>query len=184
VARRRESVRLFVRGVAAHEAIPGHHLHFSRGRANGSTLLQLGWDPATTEGWGLFIEGVLQRAGYFDDPKEARAVPLRMRKWRAVRVILDVGIHARGLDVKEAAARLSREVAFELPVAEDEVGRYKDRPAYYACYLIGARRFEALEERAHARGGEPAARALRDELARLGPAAPLDAIERLVGNGE
>ena len=180
ISRRRESFRFMLRGVAAHEGIPGHHLHFAVAARSGDPLLGLPFEGATTEGWGLFVEGVLERAGYFDEPREARLTPLRMRRWRADRVILDAGLQTGTLTREQAIQRLQRDVGFDRSVAEDEVDRYKERAGYYAGYLLGARAFEAAERRALEQGGPDAARAVRDRILSLGPSAPLRALRRIV----
>jgi hypothetical protein len=180
ISRRRESFRLMLRGVAAHEGIPGHHLHFAVAARSGDPLLVLPYEGATTEGWGLFVEGVLERAGYFDEPREARLTPLRMRRWRADRVILDAGLQTGTLTREQAIQRLQRDVGFDRTVAEDEVDRYQQRAGYYAGYLLGARTFEAAERRALERGGPDAARAVRNQILSLGPSAPLRAVRRIV----
>jgi uncharacterized protein (DUF885 family) len=178
-SRRREQNRLWLRGIAAHEGIPGHHLHFALAARSKDRLLTLDYQGATTEGWGLFVEGMLARAGYFDSPREARLTPLRGRRWRALRVILDAGLQTGKLTREQAIARLERDAFFERGIATEEVDRYRARAGYYAGYLLGARRFEALERRALERGGDGAARALRDRILAVGPAAPLRAVLEL-----
>jgi uncharacterized protein (DUF885 family) len=175
-SRRRESYRLWIRGVSAHEGVPGHHLHFGCAQRSGDAVRTLPFEGATTEGWGLFIEGVLMRAGYFDEPRAARLTPLRLRRWRALRVILDAGLQTGTLTREQAIARLQRDCVFDRTVAEDEVDRYRERAGYYAGYLLGARTFEAEEALALKKGGPAGARALRDRILALGPATPLRAI--------
>jgi hypothetical protein len=182
LSRRRESHRLWLRGVAAHEGVPGHHLHFAVAARSQDELRRLPFDGATTEGWGLFVEGVLARAGYFADPIEARLTPLRLRRWRAVRVLLDLGLHTGRLSREDAIGRLQRALGFDRTVAEDEVDRYKERPGYYSGYLLGALAYERVERDALARGGPEAARRVRDRILALGPSAPLEAIERLAAD--
>lgn len=184
VSRRRESFRLMIRGVAAHEGVPGHHLHFATAARTARPVRTLPFEGATTEGWGLFIEGVLSRAGYFDEPREARSTPLRMRRWRADRVILDAGLQTGTLSREQAIARLSRDVGFDRATATDEVDRYRERAGYYAGYLLGARAFEEAERRALERRGPAGARAVRDRVLTLGPAAPLRAVVKILREDE
>jgi hypothetical protein len=180
ISRRRESFRYMIRGVSAHEGIPGHHLHFTVATISHDPVRTLPFEGSTTEGWGLFVEGVLERAGYFKEPREARLTPIRMRRWRADRVILDAGLQTGTLTREQAIGRLQRDVGFDRPVATDEVDRYRERGGYYAGYLLGARAFEAAERRALEKRGPEGARALRDRILSFGPAAPLRAVVRLV----
>lgn len=179
ISRRRESYRAWLRGVSAHEGVPGHHLHFSAATRSSDELLHLPYEGATTEGWGLFVEGALARAGYFSDSPEARLTPLRMRRWRALRVVLDLGLRTGRLGRPQAVARLQRDLGFDRAIAADEVERYVERPGYISGYLLGALLFERLEREAETRGGPEAGRRLRDRILALGPATPLAAVERL-----
>ena len=179
VSRRRESHRFWLRGIAAHEGVPGHHLHFSVAARSPDELRHLPLEGATTEGWGLFVEGALAREGYFDDSPESRLTPLRLRRWRALRVILDLGLQTGRLTREQAIARLQRDVGFDRSVASDEVERSVQRPGYNSGYLLGAMAMERLERAALDRGGREGGRRLRDRILSLGPAAPLEAVERL-----
>jgi uncharacterized protein (DUF885 family) len=66
--------------------------------------------------------------------------------WRALRIVLDVGLHTRGMIFDEAVDLLVNRVHFERKNAEAEVRRYCAYPAYQLCYAVGRRELRALRE--------------------------------------
>lgn len=150
--------------VAVHEAVPGHHAHLTLANANPRLARRLLSSPVTVEGWALYCETMMAEQGFFVDPWE-RFAALRMLRWRAIRIELDVGLHTRGLSPDEAVARLRDEVGLEPAAALAEVRRQCAMPTYAACYATGRREILALREWAQAsRGSDFSLRAFHAEL--------------------
>ncbi len=143
----------WTRCVALHEAIPGHHLQFAVAGERESRVERMFYNSAFVEGWGLYCEGMMAANGYFDDPRD-RASQLKMRLWRAARVIIDLGTHLGGMTKDEAVELLVDGVGMERTCARDEVDRYVDAPLYYSGYMAGCLEIEALRAEVERREGD------------------------------
>ncbi len=82
----------------------------------------------------------------FYETKEEQFFQLVALLWRAVRVVLDVGLHTRGMGFEEAVEQLSTRVHFDRAHAESEVRRYCAEPVYQVCYAVGRRELLALRD--------------------------------------
>jgi uncharacterized protein (DUF885 family) len=89
------------------------------------------------EGWAFYCEEMLGEVGYYDGDPVVRAFQLKDQLWRAVRVIVDMGMHCGVLDVDGAIDQLMRVADLEPPSAAAEVRRYTSTPTYQICYAIG-----------------------------------------------
>ena len=97
-------------------------------------------------------EQLMEEAGYYRTP-EQRLFQLVNLLWRAIRIVLDVGLHTRGMTTREAVDYMVKHLPIERRSAEAEVRRYCAWPTYQLCYAVGRR-----------------------ELLRLGPGAVLDGL--------
>ncbi|HVL49148.1 MAG TPA: DUF885 domain-containing protein [Candidatus Thermoplasmatota archaeon] len=161
-----------IRNTTVHEAWPGHHLQLSVANRNPSLARALVGAPETIEGWALYCEGLLGRHGFTASPKE-RFVRAKDAHWRALRVVLDVGLHTGRLRFEEAAARLARETGMTAEEATAEVKRYTLEPGYNLSYHLGRKAIEALA----ARLPEVPERAFHDALVAAG-SLPVPLLER------
>jgi hypothetical protein len=168
----RDRNRHWMRVICAHEAVPGHHLQFAWASRVKSPMRRLGYNTSYVEGWALYSEELMERAGWFDDPL-GRAAWLRMRLWRAERVLLDVGLHVEGMRPSAAARRLRDELGLPADAARAEVRRYLTAPTQPLSYVIGYRRIEALRRAWIASRGPDSEPAFHDRFLALG-AVPLD----------
>jgi len=91
--------------------------------------------------------------GFYADPRE-RLLQLQNLLWRACRVVVDVGLHARGWSTDRAVAYLVEEAGLERFHAEIEVRRYCAEPTQPLSYAVGKRELLRLRERFRARQGE------------------------------
>lgn len=107
---------------------PSYHLMHA---VNGIFLL-LARTPAAREGWALYCESLMAEMGFLDSAEE-RFFQAHNLLWRALRVILDVSLHTKGLSTLDAAARLREELGFEPNFAEAEAKRYCAYPTYQLC---------------------------------------------------
>lgn len=141
--------------LVAHEAIPGHHQQISTALGLGSLVRQRVSTPIMTEGWALYAETLMNEYGYFDSP-ETRLFHLLDLHWRAARIVIDVGLHTRGMTPLEAIEMLLQAMPMERRNAEAEVRRYCTMPTYQLAYAIGRRDILALRDDWRARMGEAA----------------------------
>ncbi len=134
-----------VAATAVHEAWPGHHLQMLTARASESTVRRVSWTPVTVEGWALYCEELMAEEGFFDSVEERLFQRLHLL-WRAVRIVLDVGLHTRGMTPDQAVDLLVDRVAMDRDKARAEVSRYCAWPTYQLCYAVGRRELLHLRE--------------------------------------
>lgn len=155
--RQRQHIRdnswAWIRGIAMHEIYPGHHLQFVLAKQIASPLRLRFWSPVFGEGWGLYTEELFYETGLLAEPKY-RLMQLRNALWRAVRIIVDTGLHARGMTVPEAAQWLSQRARLEPRWAESETRYYTTRPTYPSSYQVGFAMLLDLRERYKSQKGD------------------------------
>ncbi|WP_394822005.1 DUF885 domain-containing protein [Pendulispora albinea] len=137
--------------TAVHEAYPGHHLQQSFSRLHPSVVRKVTGPSIFSEGWALYSEELFAELGYYTD--EERLMQLVWTLVRAARVIIDVGLHTRGMTYDEAVKILVDEVHLGRQLALNEVKRYTENPTQPLSYLIGRERIFAMRERMRARDG-------------------------------
>lgn len=160
----------FLRSITLHEVYPGHHLQSVHAK-QGQSLVRR-WQRSTTliEGWGLYTETLMHETGYLDEP-EVHLMYVKNSLWRAVRVVIDVGLHARGMSFDEAVAMLQDKLSMEHHMAAGEVRRYTMTPTYQSSYLLGRTAILKLrEEYKQRRGSEFTLREFHDRLLSYGNA--------------
>jgi uncharacterized protein (DUF885 family) len=163
--------------LVLHEAVPGHHLQIALAQElDLPKFRRYGGYVAFVEGWGLYAETLGQEMGFYTDPY-SRFGALNYQMWRAVRLVVDTGIHALGWSRQQAidyfkanAAKPEREIAVE-------IDRYIVSPGQALAYKIGQRKFLELRERAtNALGERFDIRAFHDAVLAEG-ALPLDVLD-------
>jgi uncharacterized protein (DUF885 family) len=150
--------------MVAHEAYPGHHLQLVTAQDLGSEVRRHIWSPIMVEGWALYSEQLMGESGYYLSD-QARLFQLVNLLWRAVRVVLDVGLHTRGMSPAEAVDYMVEHLPIERASAEAEVRRYCAWPTYQLCYAVGRRELLRLRDEYREReGGTYRARRFHDEV--------------------
>jgi uncharacterized protein (DUF885 family) len=142
---RRGHCRYAISAMVAHEAYPGHHLQLLTAQGLGSEVRRHLWTPVMVEGWALYCEQLMDEAGYYETAEERLFQQVNLL-WRAVRVVLDVGLHTRGMTPLEAVEYMVSHLPIERRSAEAEVRRYCAMPTYQLCYAVGRRELLRLRE--------------------------------------
>jgi len=164
--------------LAAHESVPGHHIQLSI--ADELTDLPE-WQryeiyPVFSEGWGLYAESLGGELGLYKDPY-SKFGALNNEMWRAIRLVVDTGLQAKGWSRQQAidycranSAKTEREIA-------NEVDRYIVQPGSVPCYKIGELKIRELRRYAEKElGPKFDVRAFHDQILGSG-AMPLDILE-------
>jgi hypothetical protein len=153
--------------MSLHEGYPGHHLHMVTAQSLPSTVRRLLWSPTSVEGWALYCEDMMGDLGYFA-PAERLFQKIHLL-WRAVRVLLDVGLHTRNMSPSAAVLYLLEKVPLDPAEALAEVRRYCGTPTYPLCYAVGRRDILALRSAYFEKnGGDLPMRRFHDELLSYG----------------
>jgi uncharacterized protein (DUF885 family) len=132
-----------------HEAIPGHHYQFSLQRENQRLPMfrRTIEYSAFGEGWALYCESLGKELGLYDDPYQYFGM-LSMEMHRAIRLVVDTGIHANGWTREQAIAySLDHEAEPEASIVA-EIERYMSWPAQALSYKIGQLKIRELRARA------------------------------------
>ena len=167
-----------VTAVMLHEALPGHHLQtiFERATARSHAVQRFRQSIAFGEGWGLYAESLGYDLGAYRDPYE-RFGQLTYEMIRAVRMVVDTGIHAKGWSREQAVRYFVEQTGKPLPVAEGEIDRVISAPGSLAPYKVGELAFRRMRAKAsETLGRNFDIRAFHEFLLAEGPM-PIDVLE-------
>ena len=144
--------RFQARVLAVHESVPGHHLQIALARElpQSPAFRRYAGYSAFVEGWALYSERLGEAMGLYRDDLDRLGV-LSFDAWRAARLVVDTGLHARGWTRAEAEAFLYAHTALSPNNIANEVDRYVAWPGQALAYKYGQLRILALRERAEAR---------------------------------
>ncbi|MCG2793912.1 MAG: DUF885 domain-containing protein [Weeksellaceae bacterium] len=131
-----------------HEAIPGHHYQVSLQQENLKLpkFMRFGWLGAYGEGWALYCESLGPELGLYTDPYQKMG-SLSDEMLRAVRLVVDTGIHTGQMSREEAIQYFLSNVAYDEAGATAEVERYMALPGQALSYKIGAMKIRELREK-------------------------------------
>jgi len=135
--------------LTLHESVPGHHLQISLSRELGDlpNFRRFSYNSAFGEGWGLYSEWLGLEAGFYTDPY-SNFGRLTYEMWRACRLVVDTGIHAKGWTRQQAIDYMATRTALPLHEVETEVDRYISWPGQALAYKLGELKIKELRARA------------------------------------
>jgi uncharacterized protein (DUF885 family) len=165
--------------IAYHEGIPGHHMQLSvQQQLEGLPKFRLhglGFN-AYTEGWALYAEELGKEVGFYQDPVSDYG-RLSSELFRAVRLVVDTGIHAKGWSRDQVVDFMRKSGAVDEPTIQSETDRYIAWPAQALSYKLGQLKIRELRERAQKElGSKFDIRKFHDEILD-GGTLPLDMLE-------
>ena len=141
--------RFGLRTLVYHETVPGHHFQIALEMENTDEprfrrVRAFGGIPALSEGWGLYAERTAAESGWYEGDIEGRLGQLDAELFRARRLVVDTGIHAK---------HWTREQAIEYGIEPSEVERYVVYPGQACAYMLGELKLIELRDRARSRLG-------------------------------
>jgi len=165
--------------VAYHEGVPGHHMQLSiQQQLQGLPKFRLhglGFN-AYVEGWALYAEQLGKEAGFYQDPVSDYG-RLSSELFRAVRLVVDTGIHAKGWSRDQVVEFMRKSGAVDEPTIQSETDRYISWPAQALSYKLGQLKIRELRDRAQKElGPKFDIRKFHDEILD-GGTLPLDLLE-------
>jgi uncharacterized protein (DUF885 family) len=165
-----------LRSLVYHETVPGHQFQIAFQVENKSLprfrqISAFGGISALTEGWGLYAERLAAESGWYDGDLEGRLGQLDSELFRARRLVVDTGIHAK---------RWTRQQAIDYGIEASEIERYVVNPGQACSYMIGELKIIELREKAKkALGGKFSLNEFHDKVLNTGTA-PLAVLERQI----
>ena len=136
--------------LTVHEAVPGHHLQGSLNNELGDSIPQFRKNlylSAYGEGWGLYSEFLADEMGMYRTPYEQFG-KLTYEMWRACRLVVDTGIHAKGWTREQVVEYMSSNTALSLHEINTETDRYISWPGQALSYKIGELKIRELRQKA------------------------------------
>ena len=136
--------------LTVHEAVPGHHLQNALNNELGDSIPQFRRNlylSAYGEGWGLYTEFLADEMGIYTTPYE-KFGKFTYEMWRACRLVVDTGIHAKGWSRDQAVNYMSSNTALSLHEVNTEIDRYISWPGQALSYKIGELKIRELRNKA------------------------------------
>ncbi len=164
--------------VAYHEGVPGHHMQLSvqQSLTGLPEFRKHGGNSAYTEGWALYAEQLGKEVGFYQDPGSDYG-RLRSELFRAVRLVVDTGIHDMGWSRDQVVEYMRNSHAIDEPTIQAETDRYISGPGQACSYKLGQLKIRELRQRAEQQLGPSFnLRTFHDEIL-SGGSLPLDILD-------
>jgi uncharacterized protein (DUF885 family) len=165
-----------LRTTVYHETVPGHHFQIAYEMGNKALprfrqIYAFNFIPAFTEGWGLYAEHLAAESGWYEGDIEGRLGELNSELFRARRLVVDTGIHAK---------RWTRQQGIDYGIEPSEVERYAVFPGQACSYMLGELKLIELREKARkALGDRFSVREYHNRVLQTGTV-PLNVLERQI----
>ena len=169
--------------LTVHEAVPGHHHQIALQQEQDMPNFRkhIVGITAYVEGWGLYAEYLGEEMGIYDTPEKMMG-RLSYEMWRACRLVVDTGMHAKGWSKAQAVAYMRDNSALSAANIEAEVNRYISWPGQALGYKLGEIKIRALRTKAEAAlGPKFNLRRFHDAILAPGPV-PLETLEALIAD--
>jgi uncharacterized protein (DUF885 family) len=164
-----------------HEGQPGHHFHIALlQELNLPDLRKFGGNNAFTEGWALYAETLGKEMGLFDKPEDYFG-HLNDEMLRAVRLVVDTGMHAKGWTREQSIQYMRETLGYPEALAKSETERYMVWPGQALGYKLGALKIAELRVRAKAALGPKFSLPKFHQIALGDGTLPLSLLEAKVG---
>ncbi|KQZ73464.1 hypothetical protein ASE06_13880 [Sphingopyxis sp. Root214] len=149
-----QTQKVQVAGIAAHEGAPGHHFQIARQQelTGIPKFRKFGGYGAYMEGWGLYSERLANEMGVYKTPYD-RFGMLSLQVWRAIRLVLDTGIHSKRWTREQAIAYFKANSSVSDTDIAREVDRYFNWPGQATSYMVGQLKIAELRKRAESELG-------------------------------
>ena len=167
--------------LTLHEAVPGHHLQISLNQELTSlpNFRRYSYISAFGEGWGLYSEFLGLEAGFYQDPY-SNFGRLTYEMWRAARLVVDTGMHAKGWTRQQALDFMASNTALSMHNVTTEIDRYISWPGQALSYKIGELTIKRLRKKAELALGEQFdIRAFHDAILANG-SVPMELLEQQI----
>ncbi|MCC2618087.1 DUF885 domain-containing protein [Aestuariibacter halophilus] len=170
-----------MRTLAYHEGIPGHHFQIAISmELEGLPIFRkIPMFTAYTEGWALYAERLAWELGFQDDPFD-NIGRLQAELFRAVRLVVDTGIHAKRWTREEAIDYMLKNTGMAESDVVSEIERYIVMPGQATSYKVGMMKILEVREKAMQALGDDFSLAEFHDVVLKNGAVPLDVLERLV----
>ena len=180
-ARQHDLPKYRLAALAYHEALPGHHMQIALARENTElpSFRRLLGFTAYSEGWALYAEKLADEMGGYTSDEE-RYGQLILELWRAVRLVIDTGLHAKGWSQQQALDYRLANTPFSEQDSIKAIQRYLVMPGQATSYKIGALEIERLRKKAKKALGRDFSLAKFHEVILGQGALPLDILEQQV----
>jgi uncharacterized protein (DUF885 family) len=138
-----------IEGTVYHEGLPGHHMQIALAQEMTGTpeFRKNYFYGAYGEGWALYVERLAKEMGFYTDPYSDFG-RLGREIWRAIRLVVDTGIHAKGWSEAQTLAYYTANSPQPAAKIRSEIRRYFVSPGQATSYKVGMQRILALRDRA------------------------------------
>lgn len=167
--------------LTLHEAVPGHHLQISLNKelTDLPNFRRYSYISAFGEGWGLYSEYLGLEAGFYQDPY-SNFGRLTYEMWRAARLVVDTGMHAKGWTRQQAIDFMASNTALSMHNVNTEIDRYISWPGQALSYKVGELTIKRLRAKAeNALGDKFNIREFHDAILENG-SVPMPILEQMI----